>query len=243
MRRFLFAFLLVFLADLGFAAQDSLVVEASAGNGFGALEKSAAGIWWPAKKASRKNSPVIVWFHGGMSSGNCQKGLVAGGDLSSMLPKYTVVSVSACRDKHWVTPLAAGWVDAALDSIAKRRGALVDQVSLVGISDGSLGVIAYSLWGKRRVDAHVLMSSYGASLGEASALSREPKLHSGRWRFIQGGSDRLYPAEATVPWIEGFCRGLLSFGVKNCDLKFDPAGEHDWSYWQKKQKKWILEFF
>lgn len=203
------------------------------------LGQKPAGIWWPSKKVARKDAPVVVWFHGGMSSGNCQKGLVAGGDLSSMAPGYIVVSASACRQDHWVVPTTIALVDEVLDSVAQRRGQIISEVSLVGISDGSLGVIAYSKLGKRKVVSRVLISSYGGLLGAASDLARDPAFKTGRWRFIQGGADRLYPSQETVPWIEGFCRNVGA----ECDLKFDPQGEHDWSYWQNKRKNWILEFF
>ena len=110
---------------------------------------------------------------------------------------------------------------------------------MVGISDGSLGVIAYSMWGKRKIINRILMSSYGESLGPAAQVATQPTLKSGHWRFIQGGADRLYPAEKTVPWIQEFCQNVGT----TCDLKFDPQGEHDWSYWQNKHKDWILENF
>lgn len=195
---------------------------------------SATGIWMDDVGAS-----VVVWFHGGMTSGNCEKGYVAGRDISEMVPSITSVSVSACKNNHWVTPVAAEWVDAALDSLARIRNAPVDSVYLVGISDGSLGVIAYSMWGRRFPAARLLMSSYGAALGSAAELARQKSLQRGRWLFMQGGADRLYPSQATVPWIEEFCKNV---GVE-CNLKYDPAGEHDWSYWQNKHKDWILDIF
>ncbi len=173
-----------------------------------------------------------------MTSGNCEKGFVAGRDIHEMTG-YTSVSVSACRNNHWLTQNAVEWVDAALDSVGRMRKSPVSEVFLVGISDGSLGVIGYSLYGRRLPRGRVLMSSYGAALGPADRLASQANLRRGRWRFIQGGSDRLYPAQETVPWMETFCRNV---GVE-CDLKFDPAGEHDWSYWQNKHKDWILDIF
>lgn len=240
------------------ASEDSLMVFAYGQDANSvaplSLKKSSAGIWNLKGKSKGSNKSehrrVAVWFHGGMTSSNCSKGLVAGDDLAKMLPDFIVVSVSACLENHWVTPVAVGWVDAALDSVAARRGALVDEVYLVGISDGALGVLAYSIWGKRRVDSRVLMSSYGAAFGEASEVAAIPRLKTGRWRFIQGGADRLYPADVTVPWITRFCdevgaveNGNLKAELGRCDLKFDPNGEHDWSYWKSRHKDWILEIF
>ena len=195
------------------------------------------GVWrTPNNKTS---AGTVVWFHGGMTSGNCQKGLVAGSDLAKLLPKYTVVSASACKQDHWVEPSTIQAVDESLDALAKRQKKPIDEVSLVGISDGSLGVIAYSLWGKRKIQTRILMSSYGATLGPAAQVAAQAPMKSGRWRFIQGGNDRLYPSDQTLPWIEEFCQNVGTA----CDLKFDPQGEHDWSYWQNKHKEWFLEFF
>ena len=195
------------------------------------------GVW---KGLNKKPSiGTIVWFHGGMTSNNCQKGLIAGGALSKMLPDYTVVSASACKQNHWVEPTTIEALDAALDSLAKRQKKDVEEISLVGVSDGSLGVIAYSLWGKRKIKNRILMSSNGESLGPAAQVAQTPSLKNGRWRFIQGGADRLYPAEKSTSWIQEFCRNVGAA----CDLKFDPQGEHDWSYWENKRKDWILEIF
>lgn len=250
------AILFLLVSALCYAAPDSLTVTAFAPNGGGVMSpgvplKSLAGVWnlKSSNTSKKKNGhrPVAVWFHGGMTSGNCGKGLVAGGDLGEMLPEYVVVSVSACRENHWVTPVAVGWVDAALDSIAARRGSPVDEIYMLGISDGALGVMAYSLWGRRQIVSRVLISSYGASFGDAREIAGQSRLRTGRWRFIQGGADRLYPAEITVPWITQFCNEVgHGNGEKTdvrCDLKFDSVGEHDWSYWKRERLDWILEIF
>ena len=198
---------------------------------------SATGVWWPAQPKSSKH--VVVWFHGGMTSNNCQKGLVAGEGFSKLVPDVVVLSVSACRDKHWVTGAMVAAVDAALDSVAKRRASFVEEVSLVGVSDGALGVLAYSMHGRRRVKERLLVSSFGPALGPASQVAATLKAKSGRWRFLQGGSDRLYPPHETLPWIQEFCKNVGA----DCDLKYDPAGEHDWNYWQERHLDWILEAF
>lgn len=195
------------------------------------------GVWRGINK--KATAGTIVWFHGGMTSNNCQKGLVAGGALSKMMPDYTIVSASACKQNHWAEPATIAALDDALDSLAKRLKKNIEEISLVGISDGSLGVIAYSLWGKRKIKNRILMSSYGETLGPAAQVAAQAPLKTGRWRFIQGGTDRLYPSEKTVPWIQEFCQNVGT----QCDLKFDPQGEHDWSYWQNKRKDWILEIF
>ena len=243
--KFLLAVLLAF--SLASAAHpDSLTVR-SVDPEKKVFVSSATGVWWPVQPKSSKasfphhaaKSRVVVWFHGGMTSGNCQKGFVAGEGFSKLFPDVVVVSVSACRDRHWVTGAMVAAVDAALDSVAKRRVSFVDEVSLVGVSDGALGVFVYSMQGKRRVKDRLLVSSFGPALGPASQVAATLAAKSGRWRFLQGGSDRLYPPHETLPWIQEFCKKV---GV-DCGLEYDPAGEHDWSYWQERHLDWILAAF
>lgn len=219
------AFVMLLAASTAWASKDTLVVDVTG-------VKSPVGVWWPAEV---KKAPVLVWFHGGMTSGNCEKGLVAGGDLSKLYPTAIVVSASACRENHWATAPMVSVVERALDSVASARNVPVESVSLVGVSDGAIGVFFYSLNGRRRVQDRLLISSNGSLLGDAPKLASWEKFREGRWRFLQGGSDRLYPSSVTVPWIDSFCKSVKS----DCDLKFDPAGEHDWSYWQNKRLQWI----
>ena len=219
----------------GQSLNDSIVVSVQ-----GSPVQSQTGIWWPKTVAQ---APVVVWFHGGMSSGNCAKGLVAGNDYAKLFPGKIVVSASACREHHWVTKTMIDAVDAALDSVAARRKSPVERVSLVGVSDGALGVLVYSLEGRRTVDDRLLMSSFGKMLGEPRAVAgvnagaKASRMRLGRYRFLQGGKDRLYPSEMTVPWITEFCKAVQV----DCELRFDPEGEHDWAYWKDKHLDWIRE--
>jgi len=98
-------------------------------------------------------------------------------------------------------------------------------------------VLVYSLEGRRAVEDRLLMSSFGAFLGEPAKLAVPKKMHVGRFRFLQGGKDRLYPSDQTVPWITEFCKAVQV----DCELRFDPEGEHDWSYWKGKRMDWIRE--
>lgn len=240
-------FALLLACVYAFAAPDSLSVPVGTSG-----VQSLTGIWWPksatAKKSSkvkksekvkRESAPVVLWFHGGMGSGNCAKGLVAGADFAELYPEKIVVSVSACRENHWVTKGMMDAVDAALDSVAARRKKTVERVSLVGVSDGALGVLVYSLEGRRAVEDRLLMSSFGKLLGDARAIAgaNETRMRMGRWRFLQGGKDRLYPSGETVSWITEFCKAVQV----DCELRFDPEGEHDWSYWKDKRMDWIRE--
>jgi pimeloyl-ACP methyl ester carboxylesterase len=241
MERFVLA--LLWACVFAFAVPDTLSVPV--GN---SSAQSLTGIWWPksaVKKAAKpvaknaRKSSVVLWFHGGMGSSNCAKGLVAGADFADLNPDKIVVSLSACRENHWVTKGMVETIDAALDSIAAKRKSPVEQVSLVGVSDGSLGVLVYSLEGRRKVKDRLLMSSFGKLLGDASAIAtaNADRMRSGRFRFLQGGKDRLYPSDQTIPWITDFCKAVQV----DCELRFDPEGEHDWSYWKGKHLDWIRE--
>lgn len=220
-------FLVACICSWAWGAKDTLSINVSG-------VKSAVGVWWPKSSA---DAPVFVWFHGGMTSGNCEKGLVAGDDLSKLYPSAIVVSASACRENHWATAPMVAVVDRALDSVAAIRKSPVKSVSLVGISDGAIGVFVYSQAGSHSVKDRLLMSSNGSLLGDARSVAQVKKFKEGRWRFLQGGSDRLYPSEVTIPWIDSFCKTLQG----DCDLKYDPAGEHDWSYWRGQRLDWIKE--
>lgn len=189
--------------------------------------QSPVAFWMP-----KKGEKVYVWFHGGMSSSNCAKGLVAGTDWAQMHPNDVTLSASACGKNHWVTDLMVKVVDKALDSVALVRKKPIDRVSLIGVSDGALGVVVYSLYGKRTVEGRLLVSSNGSSLGPAEAVANPLKSKGGGWTFMQGGADRLYPAEMTVPWIQSFC-GVLG---GSCQLIFDEKGVHDWSFWKDRAK-------
>lgn len=220
---------------LGWGSQDTLTVSADG-------VQSPVGVWWPQDKGKTSmkkaaGSKVAVWFHGGMTSGNCSKGLVAGDDFAKLFQDRIVISVSACRQNHWATPQMMKIVDVALDSVAARRKAVIPQVDLVGISDGALGVIVYSMEGRRNVNHRLLMSSFGGSLGPASELGNLLRAKSGRWLFLQGGADRLYPSGQSVPWIEDFCKNVGA----ECNLKYDPSGEHDWLYWKERRLEWIKQ--
>lgn len=202
--------------------------------------KSPAAVWY---KGSPKNPNVFVWFHGGMQSSKCAKGYEAGAALLPFLEKARgeniVASVSACREHHWLSNEAMSAVDQLLDTLERRWKLKIDTVSLVGVSDGGLGILSYSFVGKRAVKARLLVSTNLSAVSGSQNFYLESKLQRGSWTFLQGGSDRLYPAARTVPWIEAFCQKI---GPKNCRLRFDEKGEHDWSWWTAHQNFWIQEF-
>ena len=201
---------------------------------------SPSAVWY---RGTPKHPQVYVWFHGGMQSSKCAKGYEAGGMLVPCLEKSKkeniVVSVSACKDNHWLTPAVLKTVDRLLDSVEARYKIQIDTVSLVGVSDGGLGIAGYTLYGKRAVRARLLVSTNLSSVSDARNLSKAIRVRQGSWTFLQGGSDRLYPSNRTMPWLDEFCSVL---GREQCVIRFDNRGEHDWSWWTANREGWIREF-
>jgi hypothetical protein len=197
---------------------------------------SVTGVWHRGAPESPK---VFIWFHGGMQSANCQKGLVAGNALDTLASSdasAVVVSASACGEHHWLSQEMLRIPDAALDSLERRWNVKISSVALVGVSDGGLGVLGYSLYGRRTVISRMLISTNLTQTADAASLSALPRVQTGRWLFIQGGNDRLYPAPTVLPWQDAFCKGV---GLKRCEIKTDSRGEHDWSWWRANRKEWL----
>lgn len=201
---------------------------------------SPSAVW---HRQESGNLRMFVWFHGGMRSAKCAKGYEAGAALLPFLKNspgnVAVVSVSACGENHWLSPAPLKAVDAMLDSVEARLHLKIDTVSLVGVSDGGLGVVGYTLYGKRFVRSRLLASTNLAAVADAENLSGDPKIRQGTWTFLQGGADRLYPSSGTLPWMERFCSAL---GRKACKIRFDERGEHDWSWWTLHRESWIRDF-
>lgn len=202
---------------------------------------SPAGIWFSESKLKQANSrPFVIWFHGGMQSANCKKGIVAGQGFYELLKDSTVIvaSPSACHNSHWFSPELIKITDKLIDSLEVRFKRPIQEIDLAGVSDGGLGVLAYSLNGKRSVRSRLLISSNISGVGQAKVLAKSPKLRTGSWTFLQGGRDRLYPATSVLPWLRSFCQNIGS----SCELLFDELGEHDWTYWAKNRPDWIRGF-
>lgn len=185
---------------------------------------------------------VIIWFHGGMQTTRCDKGLVAGTSLATLAafnPSIVVVSPSACESFHWLSKEALEVTDAILDSLEFRWKVKVTEVALVGISDGGLGVLGYTLQGKRSVASRMLVSTNLTQIVDPASLASTTRSQTGFWLFVQGGADRLYPSSSVLPWLDTFCQKM---GFKRCELKIDPRGEHDWSWWLQNRKDWLQGF-
>lgn len=222
------AILMLFVCAALAVPNDTLTISV---NGY----STSAGAWHSQK--IKKDAPVVIWFHGGMRSSRCAKGLEAGAMYFELDSTAIVISPSACLENDWLNMAVLETVDRQLDLLEKRIGLKISNVNLVGVSDGGLGVAAYSVVGKRNVKHRLLVSSFLPNMDRDGNLKNENRVKTGDWTFVQGGGDRLYPAEYSMPWIQNFCSGLV-----RCKIHFDPKGEHDWSYWKVNQMGWIREF-
>ncbi len=204
------------------------------------VSHSAAGIWVPKGKLKAKPA-VIIWLHGGMQSGKCEKGFEAGlAALPWVQSKQVVVaSPSVCRDQHWLTPNGLDVIESLLDSLDARFHFDSKKISLVGVSDGGFGVVAYSYQGKRAIAHRLLVSTFpGLWIPQNQINDVKSRFSVGSWEYLQGGKDQIFPADQAKPWIEEFCRQ-----IPNCKLQWDSQGEHDMSWWVEHRSEWLRKAF
>jgi len=189
---------------------------------------SASGIWSQHNKSNKKMG-LMIWLHGGMQSGNCQKGFTAGKALLTYVDGSGVVvaSPSVCKQNHWLTPDGLTAIESLLDSVEHRFNIDTNRITMVGVSDGGFGVLNYALNGKHKMAHHILISTFGGMFIPAEALSQvTPALSHGTWQFLQGGADGIFAAGQAKPWIETFCKT-----IPKASLHFEPQGEHDMAWW------------
>jgi hypothetical protein len=194
---------------------------------------NACGITLPSAKPAGKalHKPgLIVWLHGGMRGQNREKGLEAHRALLPFVAPsgYYLCSPSAFGGEEWPTPQGIAHIDALIDYIAAHYDFDAKDINLVGVSDGNLGVIAYSLLGKRELHRRVLISSAPQLVLPLEALPGQTRFASGSWDFLQGGRDRLFPADQVIPYLKRW-----EAVYQNAHLHYFPEGEHDFSFYSE----------
>jgi hypothetical protein len=204
-------------------------------------DSNACGISLPAggpPKAGKAG--LIVWLHGGMRSGNREKGLDAHRGWLAYLParRYYVCSPSAYGGADWLTPEGQGHIEALIGHMLGAYPIDPGDISMVGVSDGSLGVIAYSLQGSRPLRHRVLISSAPQLVLPAENLEGRSRFSQGTWDFVQGGRDRLFPADQVMPYLDRF-HALYP----NARVHAFPEGEHDFSWYAEHAPDLLRGFF
>jgi hypothetical protein len=208
-------------------------------------DSNACGITVPAaphRSATARNAkrPLLVWLHGGMRSRNPEKGLEAHRALTGFVgpSDYYLCSPSAFLDQEWTRPQGIAHVDALIDYMLSKYPVDAKDITLVGVSDGCLGVIAYSVQGKREIRRRVLISSAPQLVIPLENLAGQAAFAKGSWDFFQGGQDRLFPSEQVIPYLREWERLY-----PNAHLHFYPEGEHDFSFYAEHAAEALRSVF
>ncbi|MDB5104139.1 MAG: hypothetical protein JWP91_1828 [Fibrobacteres bacterium] len=190
-------------------------------------------------KGGRKR-PLIVWLHGGMRSQNTEKGFEAHRALTLFVPPtgYFLCSPSAFAGQEWTGPRGISHIDSLIDYMVAHYPIDPKDINLVGVSDGCLGVIAYSLAGKRDINRRILISSAPQLVLPLESLPGRPRFAQGSWDFLQGGRDRLFPPDQVVPYLRQWEKTYA-----NSRFHYFPEGEHDFSYYAANASDLLKSLF
>jgi pimeloyl-ACP methyl ester carboxylesterase len=195
-------------------------------------DSNACGISVPGPDASGtgriRKRPLIVWLHGGMGGRDPEKGFESHRALTPFVgpSDYYLCSPSAFLGQEWTRPQGIAHVDALIDYMASRYPVDAKDITLAGVSDGCLGVIAYSVGGKREIRRRVLISSAPQLVLPLESLAGQSGFAKGTWDFFQGGRDRLFPSEKVIPYLRQWEKLY-----PNARLHYYPEGEHDFSFY------------
>lgn len=210
-------------------------------------DSNACGITLPAAKSgakavgkSRRKPGLIVWLHGGMRSQNREKGLEAHRALLPFVDPagYYLCSPSAFAGQEWPTPQGIAHIDALIDYMSAHYALDTADINMVGVSDGNLGVIAYSLQGGHALNCRVLISSAPQLVLPLESLPGQARFAQGTWDFLQGGRDRLFPPDQVVPYLQQWEKLY-----PNAHLHYFPDGEHDFSFYSEKASSLLKSLF
>ncbi len=206
-------------------------------------DSNACGITLPYSAPNRKRlrkPGLIIWLHGGMRSQNREKGLEAHRALIPFVAEdgYILASPSAFGGQEWPTPQGIAHIDALIEYIASHYAFDGKDINLVGVSDGNLGVIAYSLQGKRELHRRILISSAPQLVLPLEALASQARFGRGSWDFLQGGRDRLFPPDQVIPYLKRW-----ETLYPNSHLHYFPEGEHDFSFYSENASDLLKSLF
>lgn len=195
-------------------------------------DSNAVGVTLP-RNPKRKPLPVLLWLHGGMRSANPEKGFTAHRPALDLLPPDSAyfLSPSAHAGADWLSDGGMRHIDEALAWLFARYPARQDAIIALGVSDGTLGIIRYTLQGRYPLARRVLVSTYPDLALPADQVPMAAKLRGGTWDFFVGGKDRLFPAQPVLASLEAWKRAL-----PRLRLHFEPEGEHDVGWWLQHQK-------
>jgi pimeloyl-ACP methyl ester carboxylesterase len=129
-------------------------------------------------------------------------------------------------------------IELLIDYMLKNYPIDAGDVNMVGVSDGCLGVVSYSLQGSRPLRHRVLISSAPQLVLPMESLPGQARFSQGTWDFVQGGKDRLFPADQVFPYLSQF-HALYP----NSRVHAFPEGEHDFSWYIENAPDLLRTFF
>lgn len=197
-------------------------------------EKILCGVTAPASGSPAHGSGrdrrlgLILWFHGGMRGPNREKGLEAHRPLLDFVDPsaHVLASPSAFAGRDWLSPGALATTEALIDTLLSLHSIDPGNIRLIGVSDGSLAVLRYGRGGRRRSQALIMVSSLPQLAVPPGDLHGDMRIAEGRWNFLQGGRDRLFPKAYVVPYLREWVK---LYPVSR--LHYFPEGEHDFSWY------------
>lgn len=202
------------------------------------LTNPKSGTQSPKKLSQRLG--LILWLHGGMRSGNREKGLEAHRALIPFLKgdAYYLASPSAFAGEDWLTLKGQEHIENLITYMLEHYEIDSSNINLVGVSDGTLGVIEYSKQGHHKINRRVLISCNPQIVLPFDSLAGRANFATGTWDFFQGGRDRLFPANQTIPYLQEWERAY-----PNTQLHYFPDGEHDFSFYSNHAAHLLQEIF
>ncbi|MBF0432469.1 MAG: hypothetical protein HQK83_14390 [Fibrobacteria bacterium] len=188
--------------------------------------KNNCGITLPLKKTD-KEAGLIVWFHGGMRSNLRNKG---GRAHLAILPftdsSCYVVSPSAFKGQDWLTSEGVENIRSLVNYMLKRYRVNKQDINLVGVSDGCLAVIHYSMVAEHPINRRLLFSSFPGLVLQEGDLPAQKNFFQGSWYFFQGAKDRLFPSARVFPYLYFWKKTF-----PHTTLYLFPNGLHDFSFY------------
>ena len=202
-------------------------------------DSNACGITVPIQKSSHKLG-LIIWLHGGMRSANREKGYEA---HRAILPfihaqSYYLASPSAFGGEDWITPKGQEHIENLITYLLSHYPIDSTDINFVAVSDGTLGLIVYSAQGHRTPHRRVLISTLPQIVLPIESLSAQTNFKTGTWDFFQGGHDRLFPSDQTLPYLKQW-----ETLFPNAHLHYYPEGEHDFSFYAAHSADLFREIF
>jgi predicted esterase len=195
-------------------------------------DSAACGFTIPNNPHSHK-LPVLLWLHGGMRSANPEKGFTAHRAALELVPadSFYFVSPSAYAQADWLSDQGIQHIDQALQWVFSHYPARPDSIIAMGVSDGTLGIIRYTLQGRYPLARRILVSTFPDLALPANQVPQAASLRHGSWDIFVGGQDRLFPNGPVMTSLE-----VWRQAIPRLTVHFEPLGEHDVSWWFTHQK-------